>query len=160
MMNMDILTRRQAMGAVLGGAAAIGLMSLPGGAAAGAGKVYKSRLGGVAIDGMDTVAYFLEKRPVKGSKEFTHDWSGATWRFASAANRDKFAAEPEKYAPQYGGFCAWAVAQGYTASTEPETFAIVDGRLYLNYSMSVKAQWETDIPGHITKADANWPGIK
>lgn len=112
-----------------------------------------------AIRGYDTVAYFTQGKPAKGSSDFTHKWKGATWRFASAANRDMFAANPEKYAPQYGGYCAWAVAQGYTASTVPEAWKIVDGKLYLNYSKGVQQRWESDVPGHIVKGDGNWPGI-
>lgn len=114
---------------------------------------------GRAIRGYDPVAYFTEGRPVEGSKDFTHEWMGATWYFASAANRDAFAAEPERYAPQYGGYCAFAVANGSTASIDPEAWRIVDGKLYLNYSKSVFAKWLKDIPGYISKADANWPRV-
>ena len=112
---------------------------------------------GIAIDGTDAVAYFTEGKPVTGSPEFAHDWMGATWHFSTAENRDLFAADPEAYAPQYGGYCAWAVSQGYTASTVPEAWRIVDGKLYLNYSKGVQAQWEQNIPGNIAKADTNWP---
>ncbi|MEL7173254.1 MAG: YHS domain-containing (seleno)protein, partial [Pseudomonadota bacterium] len=84
---------------------------------------------------------------------------GATWRFSSAENRDLFVENPEKYAPQYGGYCAWAVAQGYTAATDPEAWAIVDDKLYLNYNKSVQAKWEKDVPGHIASADGNWPTV-
>ena len=124
------------------------------------GVVNSSFLGSVAIEGTDPVAYFAEGKPVEGSSAFEHEWMGATWRFASAAHRDRFAAEPEKYAPQYGGYCAWAVAQGYTAKIDPEAWKIVDGKLYLNYSRAVQSQWQSDIPGNIAKADANWPTIK
>ena len=120
--------------------------------------VYQS-LFGTAIDGTDPVAYFTEGRPVEGSSKFTHDWNGATWRFSSAENRDLFAANPETYAPQYGGYCAWAVSQGYTASTDPDAWKIVDGKLYLNYNQSVQARWEGDIPGHISSANQNWPRV-
>ncbi|MEM6254771.1 MAG: YHS domain-containing (seleno)protein [Cyanobacteria bacterium P01_D01_bin.156] len=113
----------------------------------------------LAIRGTDPVAYFTEGRPVTGSAEFTYTWNNATWQFASAENRDSFTANPEAYAPQYGGFCAWAVSQGYTASIDPNAWKIVDGKLYLNYSNSVQRNWERDIPGHISKADANWPGV-
>lgn len=115
--------------------------------------------GGAAIGGYDPVAYFKQARPVMGSPEHTFAWQGATWRFASAGNRDAFAASPAKYAPQYGGFCAWAVSQGYTAKTDPAAWTIEGGRLYLNYSTSVKTQWSKDIPGNVARADANWPGI-
>ncbi|MEM7057968.1 MAG: YHS domain-containing (seleno)protein [Pseudomonadota bacterium] len=121
--------------------------------------VYQSYFGSVAIDGTDTVAYFTEGRPVEGSSDITYDWNGATWRFSTEANRDAFAANPEKYAPQYGGYCAWAVSQGYTASTVPEAWKIVDGKLYLNYSVGIQNQWEQDIPGNIASGDQNWPKV-
>ncbi len=116
--------------------------------------------GGLAIRGYDPVAYFTEGKPVKGKAEFTHSREGATWRFASAANRDAFVADPLRYSPQYGGYCAWAVAQGYTASIDPDAWRIESGRLYLNYSKSVQRRWERDIPGNIAKGDKNWPDIK
>ncbi len=128
-------------------------------AGAAENRINKTFLGGLALDGYDPVAYFEEGRPVPGSKAFTHAWSGATWRFASAAHRDAFAAAPERYAPQYGGFCAWAVAHGYTADVDPEAWKIVDGKLYLNYDKEVQAKWEADVPGHIQSADANWPAL-
>lgn len=114
---------------------------------------------GVAIRGFDPVAYFTESRPVKGDPQFHHHWHGATWHFASARHRDLFAAHPERYAPAYGGFCAWAVSEGYTAPIDPQAWRIVDGRLFLNYDMSVQRRWETDIPGRIRRGDTNWPGI-
>ncbi len=121
--------------------------------------VNRTTFGGVAIDGWDPVAYFTDGKPVEGSKEFGHEWNGATWRFASAAHRDLFAQAPEKYAPQYGGYCAWAVSQGYTADIDPQAWKIEDGRLFLNYSLDVQKKWATDIPGNIAKADANWPKL-
>ncbi len=113
----------------------------------------------IAIKGTDPVAYFREGKPVRGSNEFTYQWMNATWKFASAQNRDLFASNPEKYAPQYGGFCAWAVSQGNTAPIDPNAWKIVDGKLYLNYNKSVQRTWEKDIPGNIAKADRNWPGV-
>ena len=127
--------------------------------AAAASPVNKSIFGGVAIDGYDPVAYFTDGKPVPGSKEFVHDWNGATWRFASAAHRDLFAQAPEKYAPQYGGYCAWAVSQGYTAGIDPEAFKIEAGRLFLNYSLEVQQKWAQDIPGNVARGDANWPKL-
>ena len=115
---------------------------------------------GMAIEGTDPVAYFTEGKPVEGMADITYDYGGVTWRFASAANRDTFAAEPTRYAPQYGGYCSWAVSQGYTASTVREAWHIEDGKLYLNYSKGVQGRWQEDIPGHISQADANWPGLK
>jgi YHS domain-containing protein len=114
---------------------------------------------GLAIDGYDPVAYFTQNKPVKGTREFTFEFEGATYRFASAAHRDQFAKEPAKYVPQYGAFCAWAVSRGYTADTDPLAWRVVNGKLYLNYNASVQKQWEQDIPGNINKADANWPGL-
>lgn len=115
--------------------------------------------GGTAVDGTDVVAYFKESKPVEGKRSITHDWNGATWRFSTEENRAAFAANPEAYAPQYGGYCAYAVSEGYTASTTPEAWRIVDGKLYLNYSLGVQKKWEGDIPGRIAAADANWPEV-
>jgi YHS domain-containing protein len=96
---------------------------------------------------------------VKGSPELTHQWKGATWRFASAENRERFAAAPEKYAPQYGGYCAYGVASGYAVKIEPDAWSVVDGKLYLNYDRSVQKSWQSDVPGYIRKADVNWPRV-
>lgn len=115
--------------------------------------------GGIAIDGTDAVAYHTIGAPVQGDRAFTVDYMGAAWQFASAENRDAFAANPTAYAPQYGGFCAYAVSEGYTASTVPEAWTIVDGKLYLNFSTRVRSRWEQDIPARIAAADANWPGL-
>lgn len=122
-------------------------------------SVYTSTFSNVAASGYDAVAYFTEGKPVEGSGDFIAGYHGATWRFASAANRDAFLQDPERFAPQYGGYCAWAVSQGYTASTDPEAWKIVDDQLYLNYSKGVQARWEQDILGNIEKGDANWPSV-
>nr|MDJ0510765.1 YHS domain-containing (seleno)protein [Crocosphaera sp.] len=113
---------------------------------------------GVAIRGADPVAYFEVGEPLQGNQQFTHNWMGVNWWFSSAQNRDLFAASPEQYAPQYGGFCAFAVANGYTAPIVPEAWSIVEGRLYLNFSLRVRSRWERDIPGNIARANKNWPG--
>ncbi|MFL4470955.1 YHS domain-containing (seleno)protein [Tateyamaria armeniaca] len=126
-------------------------------ARASTSPVYSSD--GIAVDGSDVVAYFSDAIPVKGAPEFSHDWNGVTWHFANAANRDAFAADPAAYAPQYGGYCAWAVSEGYTASTIPEAWKIVDGKLYLNFSRRIQRRWERDIPARIKAADANWPAV-
>jgi YHS domain-containing protein len=112
-----------------------------------------------AIRGYDPVAYFTEGKPVKGDAGISTVWKEATWHFASTENRDAFAADPDKYAPAYGGYCAYAVANGYTATTEPDAWTVVEGRLFLNYSERVKERWKKDIKGYVTKADANWPGV-
>ena len=129
------------------------------GAAGAEDPVYTGRFGNVAIKGYDPVAYFLDKEPVKGSADHSFEWKGAEWRFKSADNRERFAADPERWAPQYGGYCAWAVSQGYTAATDPEAWTVVGDRLFLNYNKKIRARWLEDRDGNITKADANWPAV-
>ncbi len=115
---------------------------------------------GVAIRGTDPVAYFTEGRPVAGDTTHALEWNGAVWYFASAENRAAFEAEPERYAPQYGGFCAWAVAEkGKLYSTRPENWSIVDGKLYLNFNDDIQARWQEDIPGFIARGDERWPEV-
>lgn len=114
---------------------------------------------GVAIHGYDPVAYFLNKKPVKGSKDLEYSWMGAAWRFASKENLELFKTNPEKYAPQYGGYCAYGMSSGYAAPTEPDAWTILDGKLYLNYNTQVRQMWNKDIPGFIMKADRNWPQV-
>ncbi len=115
--------------------------------------------GGVAINGYDPVAYFTEGKPVEGSPEHTVDWEGAKLQFASAENKAMFEGNPEKFAPKYGGYCAYAVSKGYTASTDPAAWSIHEDRLYLNYSKSVRALWAARKRHHIEQADMNWPGV-
>ena len=112
-----------------------------------------------AIKGYDPVAYFTQGGPAKGRGAHSYEWMDATWYFASAENMELFSGNPEKYAPQYGGYCAYAVSQGYTAKIDPDAWKIVDDKLYLNFSLKVQKLWEEDIPGHIAKADENWPKI-
>ena len=114
---------------------------------------------GVAIKGYDAVAYFKQSQPVKGSAAFTYQWMNAAWWFASAENRDEFARNPAKYAPQYGGYCAYGLSRGYTAPIDPEAWSIVEGKLYLNYSKAVRKTWSEAIPRYIELADRNWPGL-
>ena len=114
---------------------------------------------GVAIKGYDPVAYFTDNRPVKGSKAHGFAYHGVTYEFASAAHRKAFAADPEKYVPQFGGFCAYGTAVGHKADIDPAAFSIVEGRLYLNYSMQVRDVWRQDKLGYIHRADDAWPGV-
>ena len=114
---------------------------------------------GVAIRGYDTVAYFTEGEPVEGSEDFTTEWEGATWRFASQEHLDLFEADPEKYAPQYGGYCAYGVAKDSLVKIEPDLWTIVDGKLYLNYDDGVQEKWERDIEGFIASADEKFEGL-
>lgn len=115
---------------------------------------------GVAVRGYDVVAYFTESKPVKGTPKFTYSWKGVNWNFASAKNRDAFKANPEKYAPQYGGYCAYGTSQGHKAPTQPDAWTIVNDKLYLNYNNDVKATWNKDQKGYIEKANENWPKIR
>lgn len=113
----------------------------------------------VAAHGYDVVAYFTESKPVKGQPAFSVVWQGATWRFSSAAHRDLFQKTPEKYAPQFGGFCAWAVSRNYTADIDPAAWTVAGGRLFLNYSLRAQEMWLKDRDGNIAKGDANWPAL-
>jgi YHS domain-containing protein len=115
---------------------------------------------GVAIDGYDAVAYFTLGKPVQGSEKITHSWQGATWRFVNEEHRDKFAAEPEKYAPQYGGYCAYAMSDAGFAAGDGERWAIVEDRLYLNNNWLAQKLWEREIPEDIRDADGHWVKIK
>lgn len=110
----------------------------------------------LVLDGYDAVAYFRENLPREGKPEFTADYSGGKWQFVSAENRDMFQKDPEKYVPQYGGYCAWAVGQGYTADTDPQTGQVVDGKLYLNYNPEVATKWNQDNGKFIADGDKNW----
>lgn len=140
----------------IGGAGAV---VAPSPAFAAKPEVYTGLIGKTAVGGYDPVGYFTQGKPVKGDAAFTATHKGATYRFASAANLAKFKANPAAYAPQYGGYCAWAVAQGYTASGDPKNWKIVGGKLYLNYNDEIQARWEKNIPGFIADANKNWPGV-
>jgi YHS domain-containing protein len=115
--------------------------------------------GDVAVKGYDVVAYVTAGRPVEGSAQFVHRIGGTTYRFASAANRDAFAKEPDRYLPQFGGFCAYAVSRGYTADIDPRAWRIVGGKLYLNYNRGAQAKWEEDLSGNIRRGDGHWPAL-
>ena len=141
--------------AILGIAAGWGL----GGAGAAKPAVFTGLVAGVAVGGHDPVAYFAEGKPVVGNPQITLKHDGATWRFSSEDNRRAFQADPAKFAPRYGGYCAYAVAQGYTAKGNPEAWSIVDGRLYLNYDKNVRRTWEQDTAGNIRAGDAHWPAV-
>ena len=148
------MTRRTVLSLLI---AAPAVAALAPNAMAQSSQVYAEN--GIAVDGTDVVAYFTESAPVAGNPAITLDWMGVKWRFSSQENRAAFEANPAAYAPQYGGYCAYAVSQGYTAPTVPEAWTIYDGKLYLNFSTGVRSRWERDIPGHIAAANANWPGV-
>ena len=114
---------------------------------------------GLGLEGYDVVAYFTEHRPVKGSEAYTAQWQGVTWRFSSLQHRDLFAADPMHYAPQYGGYCAYAVSHGTTAHGDPDQWAVVDGRLFVNNNPFARKLWESDRSRNIRVGDVNWPLI-
>ena len=121
-------------------------------------EIYQTKDG--AIKGYDPVAYYTESKPVKGSSQFTYEWRGAKWHFSTAKNLELFKNNPDKYAPEYGGYCAYGVASGYKVKIEPEAWSIVNDKLYLNYDLGVQKSWNEDKSGYIKKADANWKNLK
>ena len=134
--------------------------------AAGCGEPASSQVseiyapGNKALNGYDAVAFFTDSMPVKGSADYTYNWKGADWQFASADHLDQFKADPDKFAPQFGGYCAYGCSQGHKAPTKPETWTIVSGKLYFNYNGDVKKKWILDRDALIDKANANWPTVK
>ncbi len=114
---------------------------------------------GLAIHGYDPVAYFTAGAPTKGQASFSTTWNGATYHFASAANRDAFLAKPDAYAPQYGGYCAMGIAGGAKFDVDPDAWRVENGKLYLNKDKRTQTMWLRDVPGNIVKADARWPGV-
>jgi YHS domain-containing protein len=119
--------------------------------------VYQTARG--ALDGHDPVAYFTAGAPAAGKPEFTHQWNGATWHFASAENLAAFRQAPERYAPQFGGYCAYAVANNYTAKAAPEAWHIEGGKLYLNYNLAVRDTWRERKAEFIPAGERNWPAV-
>ncbi|MGB5324031.1 MAG: YHS domain-containing (seleno)protein [Pseudomonadales bacterium] len=115
--------------------------------------------GNLAIEGYDPVAYFQLDQAVKGAQKFEYQWQGATWRFSSEQNRSLFEANPGYYAPQYGGYCAYAVAQNKTAGIDPEQFTIENDKLYLNYNAKIRKKWLENRAMFIEQADSNWPNV-
>ena len=142
------LGRRQALALV----ALVSLVS----AASAASTVYGATKG-PAVGGFDVVSYFTEGVPQAGDARYTHDWNGATWRFTSVAHRDLFAAEPERYAPQYGGYCSFAMSNDEFAPGDAKRWRIVDDKLYLNANLIALKLWERNIPGRVQDADGYWP---
>ena len=125
---------------------------------AGKAEIFTGLVDGVGAGGYDAVSFFTGT-PVEGSKEFSTKWKDAEWRFANAANRDTFTASPEKYAPQYGGYCAFALSKGALAKGDPKAWTVNEGKLYLNYSEAVRENWRSDIPGNVASANGNWPKV-
>jgi hypothetical protein len=125
---------------------------------AGTSSIYTGVIDGVALGGYDAVSYF-SGTPTEGDATITQDYDGAKWRFTTTINRDLFAANPEKYAPQYGGHCAYAAAKGSLAAGDPLAWSIHKDKLYINLSPSIRDTWSKDIEGYVAKGDANWPAL-
>lgn len=141
---------------LVAGAGLLALMAMP----ASADEITSFVKGGYAIGGTDPVAYFTDGKPVQGLDDFTAEYDGVTWKFASAAHRDAFKADPARYAPQYGGFCAFGASQGFKVPIIPEAWSIVDGKLYLNNNPNVQRRFEEETAEIIHNADLNWQIIK
>jgi YHS domain-containing protein len=156
MRKTAMLTRRMFAAAAIAAPIAAAMIAP---AAAGKPEIFTGLVKGKGAAGHDVVAYFTMGKPVKGKAEFSTSWKGATWEFSSAENLEKFKANPEAYAPQYGGYCAYGVSKGGLVKGEPDQWTIVDGKLYLNYSAGVQKTWSKDIPGFIATADKKWPNI-
>ena len=149
-----MLTRRTTLGLLAVTPAA--LTMLPSVAMAKEPSVFQNP---IAINATDPVGYFEQEKPVPGSAEHTVNWNGAEWHFASSANAATFEADPETYAPVFGGYCAFAASRGYLAPTIPEAWTIHEGKLYLNANLRAQKLWREDIPGNIAAGIKNWPGI-
>jgi YHS domain-containing protein len=115
---------------------------------------------GAAINGTDPVVYFTMSKPVQGSADHAFNWNGVTWHFASGENQQIFERNPDKYAHQYGGHCAYAMSKEYIAPTVLQVWTIYEDRLYLNFSLRARELWLQDVPGNIALGDANWPKLK
>lgn len=155
--DMTLTRRHFLLGIAAGTTAVAGYTALPRDAAAETPRVYAPN--DVALGGTDPVAYFTMGKAVQGSPVFTYNYDGARWYFSSEAHRAAFAADPTAYAPQYGGYCAYAVSEGYTATSTPKAWRIVDGKLYLNNSRRIRRRWEKDIATRINNANINWPKV-
>lgn len=148
MENLKQALARTVLGIILAAAVALPAMAGQGMIATGPDNV--------AIKGYDTVAYFTDGRPMKGKSEFAYTWNDVEWHFASAAHRDLFAQDPERYAPQFGGFCAMGLTTDQKAAADPTAWTIVDGKLYLKFSQGARDRWRADEAANIKKAEANW----
>jgi len=156
-MSMKI-SRRQVLLSGLGVMGSLSVNSLSAFASENDNTIFQRN--GFAIDGYDTVAYFTQNDAIAGNADFIAQYKGANWIFASAENRDKFISTPEKYAPQYEGYCAYAAAQGSVAKIEPDQWKIVEGKLYLNYNFLIKVRWEASQDDFIKDGNAKWPTVR
>jgi len=123
-----------------------------------ADPIYTSFRNNLAVDGYDVVSFHMGN-PIKGKRKISANWNGAQWRFATVANKETFLESPEQYAPAYGGYCAWALANNKLAKGSPKYWKIIDGQLYLNFNKKIQTRWEKDTEGFIQKAEEYWPKI-
>ncbi|MCY3768254.1 MAG: YHS domain-containing protein [Gammaproteobacteria bacterium] len=128
-------------------------------AISGDDEIYTSLFSNTGAGGYDVVAYFTGSGPAQGDAAFTTEYKGAEWQFSSQENLNRFMANPQRYTPQYGGYCAYAVANNYTASGDPLQWTVHNDKLYLNYNADVQARWTADRDHFITQGDLNWPGV-
>lgn len=119
-------------------------------------EVNQSMFSNQAINGYDAIAYFTENKAVPGNEAYSYNWKGADWNFSSEENKKLFSENPEKYAPQYGGYCSFAVSKGFTANTDPNTFEIIEEKLYLFDGESVKEDWKANLKENLQKCEMNW----
>ena len=150
---MPTLTSKSIRGTLLGCLMAAAAMSVFAGSPT---NMVATGPDNVAIKGYDTVAYFTEGQPMKGSSDFVASWNGAEWHFANAEHRDLFSANPERYAPQFGGFCSAGISKGKKVAADPEAWTIVDGKLYIKLNEEVRDRWREDKAENIEKAEENW----
>ena len=139
-------------------ALALVFTSVSAGPVMAADSIYTSWKNNLAVGGYDTVSFFSGK-PQEGKKEHTLEYAGAEWRFSTEGNLDLFKTNPEAFMPQYGGYCAWAVASNKLANGNPKHWHVEDGKLYLNFNARIKRRWEKDISGFLSKAESYWPAI-
>lgn len=114
---------------------------------------------GIAIKGYDPVAYFTLGKAIKGLPDFSYKWGGTTWQFSVKAHLDSFVVRPEKYVPQYGGYCAFGCSENHLSPTDPEAWTIVNGKLYLNYNLRTRVAWLQDTTTRIKNANMYWPSL-
>ena len=143
---------------VLAALFALGIMALNT-VAVSAAENTTATVHGVAIRGYDPVAYFTEGQAVKGSRAYAYNWNEASWHFSKSEHRDLFAADPERYAPQFGGHCANGLSKGKLVAADPEEWTIVDGKLYMNYNRPARDDWRAHKAVMIERAESNWAGV-
>ena len=151
---------RRLLGAAIAAASILALAPSTSFAVKQTGGEYNTLYAGLGAKGYDVVSYFTNKAPMQGSDKFTANYGGVTWQFASAEHRDMFKADPAKYAPQYGGFCAWGVAQGKLFDVDPVNgWTVSNNKLYLNFNGDINKTFARDTEGFLSKAERNWDAL-